>query len=1020
MSFRAMRLHWLQGLGIAIVSAIPLYANISVAEITPDGTLPNNSNVRLEGNTFNITGGSQAGSNLFHSFKDFSVTTGSTAFFNNAPNIQNIISRVTGKSISNIDGLIRANGTANLFLLNPNGIIFGENARLDIGGSFFATSANSMKFADGFEFSAKNPQSAPLLTISVPVGLQFGANSSFIKVQGNRQRKTDFDSLIIETQDALRVQPDQTLALVGGDISLTGATLKTAGGRIELGSVAGNGLVSLTPTNKGFALGYDGVQNFGNIQLSQQAIADASGEGSGDINIKTGTLSVSGDSGLYARTNGQGSAGSIKINASNAVSFEGGGAFAGVNSGAKGDGGNISIDTGILSVKGGAQLLTRTYGEGNAGSITITADTVFLTGLTDKTQPTIGSDVVENSTGNGNDITIKANSIILDNQAIVAASILNGKGKDGNPAQAGNVTLEATDQVSLKNNTRVFSEVGSNSFGNGGSINIKSPEVSLDNSVSLITQIQENGKGKAGDINIETGKLSVSRDSGLHAISSGQGSAGSIKINASNAVSFEGGGAFTWVNSDAKGDGGKINIDTGILSVKDGAQLLTTNYGKGNAGSVTITADRVFLTALTGNVKPTIGSDVNGNSTGNGNDITIKANSIILDNHVIVAASILEGKGKDGNPAQAGNVTLEATDQVSLKNNTRVYSEVGLNSFGNGGSINIKSPEVSLDNSELRATTSGQGSAGNIKINADSELLLKDGAQITVSSTSKSEAGNLTVDANSIRLDNGAKISADTTGGGGNIILNSPLLLLHRGSSITTNARGYDIPGGNITIDAKNGFIIAVPNENSHISANSANSRGGNVKIENAAGIFGIQSRKERSPTNTSDITATGATPDLSGNVQINIVDVDPTRGLIELPTNLVDVSQQISTACTPGTRQFQNTFVATGRGGLPISPTEPLQDLSTLSGWVRLKTQPQNFAHTAPVPQPTASTTPKIAATIPIVEASGWVVDRNGNIELVALPQVNPHSPWQTPASCPVSQGGVKYGKTSAAKASR
>lgn len=163
-----------------------------------------------------------------------------------------------------------------------------------------------------------------------------------------------------------------------------------------------------------------------------------------------------------------------------------------------------------------------------------------------------------------------------------------------------------------------------------------------------------------------------------------------------------------------------------------------------------------------------------------------------------------------------------------------------------------------------------------------------------------------------------------------------------------------------------------------------------------------------------------GATRELSGNVQITTPDIDPTRGLVELPINLVDASRQISTACTPGTRQFQNTFVATGRGGLPMSPTEPLQDSSTVSTWVKLRPKSENLANTTPVPQPTAVSTTPIAATIPIVEASGWVINRKGNIELVAqVPQLNPHSPWQTPASCPVSQGGVKYGKISAAKAS-
>ncbi|BAZ41351.1 filamentous hemagglutinin family outer membrane protein [Calothrix sp. NIES-4101] len=137
-----------------------LFASCPVlAQISSDNTVGTQVNPSgSAGNIiYEITGGSQFGSNLFHSFREFSVPTGGEAFFKNTANlnnITNIINRVTGGSISNIDGLIKENYGANVILINPSGINFGANAQLSIGGSFLASTANSLKFADGAEFSA--------------------------------------------------------------------------------------------------------------------------------------------------------------------------------------------------------------------------------------------------------------------------------------------------------------------------------------------------------------------------------------------------------------------------------------------------------------------------------------------------------------------------------------------------------------------------------------------------------------------------------------------------------------------------------------------------------------------------------------------------------------------------------------------------------------------------------------------------------------------------------------------------
>jgi filamentous hemagglutinin family protein len=432
-----------------------LVAPKAIAQITTDGSLPNNSIININGNIFNITGGTQAGGNLFHSFKDFSVPTGSGAFFNNTVDIQNIISRVTGGSVSNIDGLIRTLGTANLFLINPNGIIFGQNARLNIGGSFLASTASSLKFADSFEFSATVPQATPLLTVSVPTGLQYGQNPQRILVQGNGQGQR------IDTPFGLRVQPNQTLALVGGDVVLEGGTLKTAGGRIELGSVDGSSLGQSEPTNKGWALDYAGVTGFKDIQLSQQAAVDASGEGGGDIQVRGRQLKLNNGSRIEANTVGSQPGGNLTVKTSESVELIGtsenifSGLFNSVLPGATGGGGTLAVETGRLIVRDGAKIEA-------AG-----------------------------------DITVTAKSMQLGNQGTVTATTRSGNG--------GDITLNLGDLLLLRANSQISSNAGTaEASGNGGNITINAPDgfiLAVPNENSDITANAFSGRGGVITIN---------------------------------------------------------------------------------------------------------------------------------------------------------------------------------------------------------------------------------------------------------------------------------------------------------------------------------------------------------------------------------------------------------------------------------------------------------------------------------------------------------------------------------------
>jgi filamentous hemagglutinin family protein len=330
------------GFGLVIIITVPQVA--AIAQIVPDDSLPLGERSLVSGTPLvQINGGATRGSNLFHSFREFSLPTGFTAAFNNALGIQTIFARVTGGTASQIDGTIQANGSASLFFINPSGILFGPNARLAIDGSFLASTANSVVLNDGTQFSAVNPQPADLLTINVPIGLQLPRAPSKIV---NQSRATDGTGAIA----GLQVPTGNTLALIGGDIDLAGGALTAPQGQIELGSVA-NGEVSLSQSGSRFTANYDRIQTWRDLRLMNGATINASGVGGGTVHVTGGNISLTTSSSIFADTLGNLNGGGVSISAQNlAISS---GSFIGATTLGSGNGGPITIrTTNDLSITG--------------------------------------------------------------------------------------------------------------------------------------------------------------------------------------------------------------------------------------------------------------------------------------------------------------------------------------------------------------------------------------------------------------------------------------------------------------------------------------------------------------------------------------------------------------------------------------------------------------------------------------------------------------------------------------------
>jgi len=571
--------------------ALGLLATPAQAQVTADGTVE--TVVTPAGTTFTITGGTTAGTNLFHSFDHFSVPTGGEAFFNNATNIANIFSRVTGGSTSNIDGILSANGTANLFLLNPNGIIFGANSSLQIGGSFLATTAESFVFEDGNLFSATNRNTSPLLTVSVPIGLQMGSNPGDLLIQGTNQNTgSGFTNLNSGGGLGLQVQPGQTLAFLGGNILIEGKDLIASSGRIELGSVTANSLVQLLSSTEGWMLDYQGADAFQDITLTQAALIDTSGDNGGNIQIQGRRIKVSEGTTVSGRTRGVGNGGILFVRASELLEVTGGENATrfsvSLAPGSRGQGGNIAIETGQLRLVEGGQIGAGTLGSGDTGNITVRANSIDIIGTESSGDFPSGIFVTVQAigTGNGGNLIIDTEYLKIADGGIIAAFTLGG----GN---AGNITIQAN-EIDISGTSSVFENSKIDAFS--------------------VTEFA------AGSININTNRLSIRNDAEITVSSSGLGDAGNININARNIFLDRRGRLRAEVNGGSQGN---INLDVReSLLLRRGSSISTNATGASTGGNININAG--FIAAV-----PTENSDISANSNSSfGGRVSITTNGI--------------------------------------------------------------------------------------------------------------------------------------------------------------------------------------------------------------------------------------------------------------------------------------------------------------------------------------------------------------------------------------------------------
>lgn len=824
---------------IYLVSLIAFWQD-SQADVVLDGSFGRTDILGGRNIMIDAALGQQVGNNLFHSFKTFNLQAAQTANFTGNIDVKNIISRVTGGEMSMIDGTLRSTMPADLYFINPAGILFGEHAKLDLAGSAHFSTANVIKLGETGQFSATTPQNS-LLTVAPPSAFGFLDSPAALTIQNSK----------------LQLSEGQTLSLLAGQLALDGSQITIPKGKIQLVSVATPSELSL----KHNQLAEIDSSSLGDLQLTDTNLEVNDG---GALILRGKQIDLR-NSQLLARTVDNNSQG-IDIQAENLNMVDGRSLLSASTDG-RGPGGAISIHlTGNLRLAQSSQIAANSRNEsdqvnGNAGTIHITANTVEFSEDAGIQSGSLG-------TGNGGQVIIDAQTIHLNHGVILVAS----GSKLPNGGHAGNITLNTTHLVMQQGTKLISSTLGGGnagtihitadtmelsdegqiwsstlSTGTGGDIKIDAKEIYLNNSHLFADSVSEQpNAGDAGNIRLTTNKLAMTQGAILDSATINNGKAGAIQIVADTVQLSD--NAVIQSTTSSSGSGGQINLEVKQDINLQNANILATSESEqpnaGNAGDMFITAGSLTMTQQSqlsssaqvgnsGTIQVIVDNlDLSGESyisnnvsgSGNGGKVSIQAKQRVnLDEATVFANS----QSEQPNAGDAGSIIL-TTDQLSLRG-AQLSSETF--SDGRGGIIEVHANHVILDgythdpeNAEqvyaagFDTSTEGTGEAGRIQLVANT-LEIKGGAAINSSTKNHgAQAGQVIVDiAESIDISGAVEGSLTSqqyedlgrgivsqsvglnAGNAGNLLVRTPLLNLTHQGRISTSAQ--QAQAGKITLE---------------------------------------------------------------------------------------------------------------------------------------------------------------------------------------------------------------------------